>query len=104
MTPCRSGAVSHTRTRRCAPNGAWPCVSSAIILLPREPAVVVGVEPEALELGGLLAARLLDLVDAPLHDALAGAVRDRRLLDDDALLVGAQQGLVERHHVIGLAD
>src|SRR6266850_451079 len=103
-TPCRSGAVSHTRTRRCPPNGAWPWVASAIVLLPRELAVVVGVEPQPLELGGLLAALLLGLVDAPLHDALARRVGDGRLLGDDAVLVRLEQRLVEGQHEVRLAD
>src|SRR2546428_137813 len=87
--------------------GLWTTVTeraSAIVLLPRELAVVVGVEPQPLELGGLLTALLLGLVDAPLHDALARRVGDGRLLGDDALLVGAEQRLVERLHEVRLAD
>src|SRR5438552_10159044 len=64
---------------------------------------IAGVQGQAFDVGGLLAAGLLDLVHATLHDCLPGGVQLGDLLRDQSLRIGFDDRLIERLHAEGNA-
>src|SRR5713101_6972931 len=64
---------------------------------------VAAVQGQAFDVGRLLAAGLLDLVEAALHDRLPGGVQLGSLLRDQSLRIGFDERLIEGLHAEGSA-
>src|SRR5256712_580417 len=64
---------------------------------------VAGVQSQPFDVGRLLAAGLLDLVEAALHDRLPGRVQLGSLLRDHSLRIGFDERLIEGLHAEGSA-
>src|SRR5438128_904206 len=64
---------------------------------------ITRVQGQALDVGRLLAARLLDLVDAALHDRLSAGVQLGGLLRDQSLRIDFDDRLIEGLHAEGNA-
>src|SRR3989449_6339177 len=62
---------------------------------------VAGVQSQPFDVGRLLAAGLLDLVEAALHDRLPGRVQLGSLLRDHSLRIGFDERLIEGLHAEG---
>src|SRR5919197_3315 len=67
--------------------------STSLLLLHRSG--VARVQGQAFDVGGLLAAGLLDLVDSTLHDGLPGGVQLGGLLRDHSLLIELEERLID---------
>src|SRR5215831_15903786 len=73
-----------------------------MVSAPPGAAGIVDIDAQRFDVGCLLAALLLEGVDASLDYRLAGGVGAGRLIGDETRLVGAHERLVEGHHAVGL--